>query len=232
MEARRLSEAATTDVVVIPGACSSGIAWSRVPGIEQARILSIPDVPTVSGMADRLRPALEDRSRPRILVAASLGAMVAMELMHSVRVDVFVAVAAGFGIAVSERVLQRVRNDTSDVLSSIARASLMGEDLELRDLAVADLRSRGRHVMIRHLTALSEYRPRVPSTSADTFVVWGRGDRSVSLDDHLELVRRLDGLLVPVDHAGHLPFLENAKRFGQILDSVRPGGYRNLGDCV
>jgi pimeloyl-ACP methyl ester carboxylesterase len=75
--------------------------------------------------------------------------------------------------------------------------------------------------MVRHLTALGAYRPRPPATLPETLVVWGRGDRSVALADHLELARRTDGLLVPLDRAGHLPFLEAPEAFAAVLRLAR-----------
>jgi pimeloyl-ACP methyl ester carboxylesterase len=205
-------------VAVIPGAGSSGLAWRRVADLVELRVLPVADSGSVPEMATALLPELGDDHQPRVLVGASLGAIVALELMDRVRVDVAVLVATGLGIAVDEPVLERIRNSGEEILTRIARSSLaVPNNEESSSIAVADLRSRGRDVLVRHLSALAAHRASVPANVPETFVVWGQGDRSVPLADHLGLARAMNGLLVPVPGAGHLPFLENPDRVAEII---------------
>lgn len=208
----------TVNVVVIPGACSTGLTWKPVANLVGLRMLPVPDADSVPEMAEALLPDLRQDRGPRVLVGASLGAVVALGLMDRVRVDVAILVATGLGITVDERVLERVRTSEEDVLLRIARSSLAAPENEnLLALAVADLRSRGRGVLVQHLSALASHRATVPAKTPEAFVVWGERDRSVLLRDHLELTRVLEGVLFPVEGTGHLPFLENPRRVADII---------------
>jgi pimeloyl-ACP methyl ester carboxylesterase len=228
---RPLSDNAV-EVVVIPGACSTGLTWKPVADLVGLRILPVPGADSVPEMAEALLPDLRLEHGPRVLVGASLGAVVALDLMDRVRVDVAVLVAAGLGITVDERVLERVRTSEEDVLLRIARSSLaVPENENLLALAVADLRSRGRGVLVQHLSALASHHATVPARTPETFVVWGEHDRSVLLQDHLELTQVLEGVLFPVRGAGHLPFLENPRRVADII-KLAARHARALGDPI
>jgi pimeloyl-ACP methyl ester carboxylesterase len=209
------------DFVVIPGACSSGMTWSRLPGIDEMRVIALPDLDTVEAMAEVVERQLPSTDRPTVLIGASLGAMVGLQLLHTVRFDAFIALATGFGIHVDPQVLDRIRESPDDVLMRTARSSLANRDAaDLLEIAAEDLRSRGRDVLISHLSALAAYEPRVPERLPETVVVWGTGDRSVPMEDHVELARVMHGVLAPVDGAGHLPFLERPEEVAQIISNV------------
>lgn len=204
---------------VIPGAGSSGLSWTRVVEPLGATLLEVPDEPDVPAMAAALAPELRAIAEPRILVGASLGAMVALELARCVEVDALVFIAAGFGIEVSESLLQWLAADAPELLAKVARMSIAARDDEATvELVRRDFASRGQPVLLRHLTALGAYRPEPLGQPPPTLVIWGVGDRSVPLADHVELALRCRGAIVPVDHAGHMPYLE---RPAQIVRWIR-----------
>ncbi|GAF49541.1 hypothetical protein RW1_093_00280 [Rhodococcus wratislaviensis NBRC 100605] len=189
-----------------------------MPGIEKMHVLPLPGFDTVEAMAEAVEKQLPATDRPRIVVGASLGAMVGLQLLQTVRFDAFIALATGFGIHVDTQVLDRIRESPEDVLMRTARSSLANRDAgDLLEIAVEDLRSRGRDVLISHLTALGSYDPKVPDELPETVVVWGSGDRSVPLEDHVSLARTMKGVLAPVDGAGHLPFLERPDDVARII---------------
>ena len=119
------------------------------------------------------------------------------------------SIAAGFGVEVSESLLQWIAADPPDLLAKVARMSIAARDDEATvELVRRDFASRGRPVLLRHLTALGAYRPEPLEAPPPTLVMWGVGDRSVPLADHVELALRHGGAVVPIHDAGHMPFLE------------------------
>jgi pimeloyl-ACP methyl ester carboxylesterase len=135
--------------------------------------------------------------------------MVALELARTVHVDALVLIAAGFGIEVSDSLLEWVRANPPDLLSKMAKASIVDrEDVEMIELVRRDFAARGQSVLLRHLTALGAYRPEALEAPPPTLVIWGEGDGSVPLADHVELALRCRGAVAPVAGAGHMPFLE------------------------
>lgn len=194
---------------LIPGAGSAGLSWARVLELLDGTLLEVPDERDVPAMAAVLTPRVQQLARPLVLVGASLGGMVALELARTVRVDVLVLIAAGFGIDVSESLLHWIATNPPDLLAKVARASIAaGEDREIVELVTRDFASRGQPVLLRHLTALGAYRPRPLQAPPPTLVIWGEDDHSVPLADHVELALRCRGALAPVAGAGHMPFLE------------------------
>ncbi len=172
-------------------------------------LLEVPDEPDVPAMAARLAPQLQELPTPLLVVGASLGAMVSLELARRVRVDALVLIAAGFGIEVSESLLQWIADNPSDLLAKVAKASIAAQEDEATAALVArDFASRGQPVLLRHLTALGSYRPQPLEAPPPTLVIWGMGDRSVPLADHVELALQCRGALVPMGDAGHMPYLE------------------------
>jgi pimeloyl-ACP methyl ester carboxylesterase len=144
-----------------------------------------------------------------VVIGASLGAMVALELARGVELDALVLVAAGFGIAVADSVLEWVASDPPDLLEKMARIGLADRgDTELAAIRLADFESRGQPVLLNHLRALAAYRPEPLKHPPPTVVIWGELDHGVPLADHAELALRCGGALVPIAGAGHAPFLE------------------------
>jgi pimeloyl-ACP methyl ester carboxylesterase len=194
---------------VLPGAGSAGLPWERIVGRLDALLLPLGDEPDVPGMAAALVPAIEAMPRPRVLVGASLGAMVALEVARTVAVDALVLIAAGFGVTVGDSVLEWVESDPPDLLERMARAGLGDRtDAEFVSARKRDFAARGQPVLLAHLRALAAYRPAPLPDPPPTLVLWGELDRSVPLADHAELATQLGGALVPIAGAGHAPFHE------------------------
>ncbi len=194
---------------VLPGAGGSGLSWTQVLEPLGATLFEVPDERDVPAMAAAIAKPVRELPRPLVLVGASLGAMVALELARTVPVDALVLIAAGFGIEVSDSLLEWVAADPPDLLRKVAKASIVDrEDREMIELVTRDFAARGRPVLLRHLTALGAYRPEPLETPPPTLVIWGEGDHSVPLADHVELALRCRGAVAPVAGAGHMPFLE------------------------
>ena len=194
---------------VLPGAGGSGLSWARVLEPLGATLLEVPDERDVPAMAGAVAKRVRELPRPLVLVGASLGAMVALELARTIPVDALVLIATGFGIEVSDSLLEWVAADPPDLLRKVAKASIVDrDDRDMIELAARDFAARGQPVLLRHLTALGAYRPEPLEAPPPTLVIWGEGDRSVPLVDHVELALRCRGVLGPIAGAGHMPFLE------------------------
>jgi pimeloyl-ACP methyl ester carboxylesterase len=195
--------------VVLPGAGSAGVVWEAAAERLDAAVLPVPDEPDVIAMAAALEPVIADVPRPRVIVGTSLGAMVALELARRIDVDGLVLIAAGFGIAVADAVLEWVAANPPDLLEKLARIGLADRsDRELAAIRLADFAARGQPVLLNHLRALAAYRPEPLDPPPPTVVLWGQLDHGVPLADHAELALRCGGVLVPIEGAGHAPFLE------------------------
>jgi pimeloyl-ACP methyl ester carboxylesterase len=195
--------------VVLPGAGSAGLPWEAVVEQLDAAVLPIPDAPDVPAMAAAVGPAIAELPRPRVVIGASLGAMVALEVARRIEVDALALIAAGFGISVGESVLDWVASAPPDLLEKMATIGLADRsDRELAAIRYADFAARGQPVLLNHLRALAAYEPEPLDDPPPTVVLWGELDRGVPLADHAELALRCDGVLVPIRGAGHAPFLE------------------------
>ncbi len=194
---------------VLPGAGGSGLSWAQVLEPLDATLLEVPDEQDVPAMAASIAKPIRELPRPLVLVGASLGAMVALELARTIPVDSLVLIATGFGIEVSDSLLEWVAADPPDLLRKVAKASIVDrEDRDMIELVARDFAARGQPVLLRHLIALGAYRPEPLEAPPPTLVIWGEGDRSVPLVDHVELALRCRGALAPIAGAGHMPFLE------------------------
>jgi pimeloyl-ACP methyl ester carboxylesterase len=167
--------------------------------------------------------------RPRVVVGASLGAMVALEVARTTEVDALVLVAAGFGIAVGDSVLEWVASDPPDLLDKMARIGLAERsDNALAGIRLEDFASRGQPVLLNHLRALAAYRPEPLEHPPPTIVIWGEHDHSVPLADHVELALRCGGVLVPIAGAGHAPFLERPDETAAWIRAAAAGHVERL----
>lgn len=203
------SAAGRVHYVILPGAGSAGLPWDEVAGQLGAVVLPVPDEPDVPAMAAAIEPSVAALPRPRVAVAASLGAMVALELARRIDVDALVLIAAGFGISVGESVLEWVGSNPPDLMEKMARIGLADRGArELAAIRLADFTSRGQALLLNHLRALAAYRPEPLEHPPPTVVLWGEHDHGVPLADHAELALRCHGLLIPIQGAGHAPFLE------------------------
>ena len=194
---------------VLPGAGGSGLSWAQVVEPLGATLLEVPDERDVPAMAAAVAKSVQELPRPLVLVGASLGAMVALEVARTVPVDALVLIATGFGIEVSDSLLEWVAANPPDLLRKMAKASIVDrEDQEMIELVTLDFAARGQPVLLHHLTALGAYRPKPLDAPPPTLVIWGEGDHSVPLADHVELASRCRGAVAPVPGAGHMPFIE------------------------
>ncbi len=196
--------------ILLPGAGSSGDTWRPLATALDALVLPIGDQDGVRSMAEAVLAEVAASRRPRVLVGAALGAMVAIELARRTNVDALVLIAAGWGITVAEPVLEWVQANPPDLLAKLARIGLAPEaDRRLVALREADFAAGGgQPVLLRQLRALSLYRPAPLPDPPPTIVLWGEHDRGVPLSDHASLATKLGGLLVPIAGSGHAPFLE------------------------
>lgn len=195
----------------MPGAGSGGRVWEEARALLGAAVLPLPDATDIPSMAELLLPDLEPFESP-VLVGASAGAMVALEVARRRRVAALVLIAAGFGITVSDPLLSWVASAPPDLFPKMARASIADHgDARALALAVEDFELRGAEVSYRHLRALGAYRPEPLPEPPPTAVIWGVLDHSVPAIDHLELAAQCRGILIPIPGAAHMPFLERPK---------------------
>lgn len=198
-----------SSVVVIPGAGSAGLTWRRAAAMLGATIMPVPDRPDVATMAEAMLPEIDSLSEPRIVIGASLGAMVALEVARRTPVAGLVLLATGWGITVGDSFLEWVASGPTDLFPKMARTSLFARDdpAQIADVE-RDFAARGHAVVHRHLAALGAYKPLPLENPPPTLVVWGEKDRSVPLADHAELALKMGGMLAPVAGAAHKPFYE------------------------
>jgi pimeloyl-ACP methyl ester carboxylesterase len=195
--------------VVIAAAGSAGLTWADVAGELGALVLAIPDEPGARPMAAALEPAVVDLPRPRVLIAASMGATVALELARRVEFDALVLVAAGYGIEVSDRLLDWMISNPPGLHEKMAKICLANRADEGRAVEiVADYETAGHALHVRHLQALRGYRPEPLADPPPTLVLWGVHDPAIPLEAHIELATVCRGALVPIPDAAHVPFLE------------------------
>ncbi len=145
---------------VIAGAGSAGLTWNEVARELGAVVLPIPDEPSAPAMAAALESAISALPRPRVLIGASMGAIVALEVVRNVEVDALVLVAAGHGIDVSDRLLDWMSSNPPGITEKMARICVADKDDQARiDAIVEDYTAAGQDVHVRHLQALAGYRP-------------------------------------------------------------------------
>jgi pimeloyl-ACP methyl ester carboxylesterase len=199
----------TPSYAIICGSGSSGLAWAPVAMELEALVLPAPDEPDVPAMAAALAPAIAALERPRVLIGASLGALLALELARDTATDALILVSAGFGIAVSPAVLEQIAAADSGMLDRMARGIVAdASDTDLVAAARRDLEGCAPELLLRHMRVLAAHRPKAPADLPPTFVIWGTSDPAVPLAAHAELATRCGAPLLPVGGAGHLPYLE------------------------
>src|SRR5690349_20275280 len=112
---------AEIDYVVLPGAGSAGLVWQAAASELGARVVPLPDAESVVGMAEAVLPQLGPQP---VLLGASAGAMVALEVARRRPVAAMVLLAAGFGIEVGDAFLSWVEAAPDDLFPKMARASI------------------------------------------------------------------------------------------------------------
>ncbi len=194
---------------VIAGAGSAGLTWAPVARELGALVMPMPDAGDVREMAAALQARVAALPEPRVLVGSSAGGMVALEVARRVPVQALVVAAAGFGITVSEYALDWIARNPPDLHQKLARLCLAGrDDRDRLEVLVQDYDACGQPMHLRHLRALAAYRPEPLAGPPPAFVLWGMEDRAVPFADHLDLAVRLEGALVPIAGAAHVPFFE------------------------
>jgi pimeloyl-ACP methyl ester carboxylesterase len=204
-----MTDGSRPSFAVIPGAGSAGRTWAGVAREFGAVVLPMPDEDDVPAMAARLRPAVAELPAPRVLIAASAGALVALEVAREVPVGALVLTAAGFGIEVSEELLDWIADDPPDLHTKMARICLADrDDAASIEAIVADYEACGQPVHLKQLRAVAAHRPEPLNDPPPTFVLWGMHDRAIPLASHIELARQCRGAVVPVADAAHVPHFE------------------------
>jgi pimeloyl-ACP methyl ester carboxylesterase len=196
--------------ILLPGSGSAGLVWKQAAAaLGGAVITPLPDEPDVDAMATTLERQVCRLPDRRVLVGASLGALVALELARRTAVDALVLISSGFGIKVHPSVLARIAADAPDLLQTMARGVLADPgDEVLVEIVRRDFEARGQPILLRHMQALASHLPQPLLHPPPTLVLWGTRDPGVPLHDHVQLAARCAGLLVPIAGAGHLPYLE------------------------
>jgi pimeloyl-ACP methyl ester carboxylesterase len=202
----------TASYAVIPGAGCAGLTWAQVADDLGAVVLPAPVRGDIPAIAAAMEGAVAELPSPRVVVGASFGAMVALELARRIEIDALVLVAAGFGIEVSEALIEWMVRNPPNLWHKMAKICLGGrEEPALIDAIVEDYEAGGREEHIVHSRALQAYEPEPLPEPPPTLVLWGVNDRAVPVEAHLELARECRGALVPVDGAAHVPFLEQPR---------------------
>jgi pimeloyl-ACP methyl ester carboxylesterase len=200
---------ARASVAAIGGAGGAGRLWSDLSTRLDLLVIPLPDEPDVPAMARAVQGRIEVLPEPRVLVGASAGALVALEVARRIPVQALVLLSAGWGIEVSESALDWVRRNPPDLHRKLARICVADREDEARLRFIeADYDACTQPVHLRHLEALARHRPQPLSDPPPTLVVWGMADRAVPMEDHLELARRCGGALVPIAGAAHVPYFE------------------------
>jgi pimeloyl-ACP methyl ester carboxylesterase len=211
---------------MICGSGSSGHVWAPVATALGGTVLRAPDEPDVSSMAAALRPQIEALAAPRVVLGASLGALIALDLARETAIDALILAAAGFGIAVSPAVLDTIAAAAPGMLERMARG-VVGDPCDEAIVAGVrrDFEACGPALLLRHMRALARHRPEPPAGLPPTFVLWGTRDPGVPLRDHAELAVRCGAPLLPIADAGHVPYFERPEAtLGWIRAAVRWAG--------
>jgi pimeloyl-ACP methyl ester carboxylesterase len=194
---------------IIPGGGGAGLIWSQIAEELGAIVLRAPDELDIRAMAAGLETALSELPRPRVLIGASMGAMIALELARRIEIDALVLIAAGWGIEVSDKLLGWMERNPPGILEKFSKICLSDPDDPAKVAAlVADYEAGGHERHIRQVKAMSAYDPQPLTEPPPTLVLWGVNDSAVPLEDHVRLALECRGALVPIADAGHVPFFE------------------------
>ena len=199
----------TPAYAMICGSGSSGHVWQPVATALGGTVLRAPDEPDVQSMAAALRPEIERLAAPRVVLGASLGALIALELARDTAIDALILIAAGFGIAVGPAVLDTIAAAAPGMLERMARGVVAdpGDDAIVAGVR-RDFEACGPELLLRHMRALARHRPEPPGDLPPTFVLWGTRDPAVPLEAHAVLALRCRAPLLPIAGAGHVPYFE------------------------
>jgi pimeloyl-ACP methyl ester carboxylesterase len=206
-----------------PGAGGGSTLWQPVAKRFGGTVTELPALTSVSGIADALEASMVRLPAPRILVGNSLGALVALELAQRVPVAGLMLLAAGWSFPVSDELIRRVdTRGRAAFAESARRCASPGAPPELLDAVIADFETRKEGTMARHLRAIRDHQIRIDAAVSQptTFVLRGGFDRSVTLQDHLELTERTGGALIPLATAAHMPFVDHVEEVARWLERL------------
>src|SRR3954469_5558100 len=121
----------TASYAIVCGSGSSGLAWAPLAAELAAGGPPPPPVPAAPdgpARAAALAPPVAALPRPRVLIGASLGALIALELARETPVDALILVSAGFGITVHPAVLEQIAAADAGMLERMARGVVADAD--------------------------------------------------------------------------------------------------------
>jgi pimeloyl-ACP methyl ester carboxylesterase len=214
----------TVSWAFLPGAGGGSTLWQPIARRLGGTVNALPAVDSVHAMADALEESVLSMPASRILVGNSLGALVALELAERVPVAGLMLLAAGWRFPVSEELIRRVDENGRTVFPQTARRCVSPRSSPEHHAAViADFASREEGTMSRHLRAIRDHQPRIGGGVSQpvTLVLRGGLDRSVSLQDHIELTERTGGALVPLESAAHMPFVDHPEEVIRWLERLQ-----------
>ncbi len=214
----------TASWAFFPGAGGGSTLWQPIAEHFGGAVHPLPAVEGVDAMADALEAAVRAMPAPRMLVGNSLGALVVLELAQRVPVAGCMLLAAGWEFPVSDELIRKVDAKGRTVFPETARRCVSPRSSPDHLAAViADFSSREEGTMSRHLRAIRDHRPRIDGEFPQpaTLVLRGGLDRSVSLQDHIELTERTGGALVPMSSAAHMPFVDHPQEVIQWLERLQ-----------
>jgi pimeloyl-ACP methyl ester carboxylesterase len=213
----------TVSWAFFPGAGGGSTLWQPIARRFDGTVHALPDVEGVHAMADALEASVRSMPAPRILVGNSLGALVALELAQRVPVAGLMLLAAGWRFPVSDELIRKVDTKGRTMFRETARRCVSPDSPpEHLEAVVTDFASREEGTMSRHLRAIRDHQPRIDGDVPQpvTLVLRGGLDRSVSLQDHVELTERTQGALVPLDSAAHMPFVDHGEEVIEWLERL------------
>ncbi len=194
---------------IIPGGGGAGLIWAGVADELGAVVLPAPDELDIPAMAAGLEGVIGELPRPRVLIGASMGAMIALEIARRIEIDALVLIAAGWGIEVSDSLVEWMERNPPGILEKFSKICLSDpEDRAKVAAMVADYEAGGHERHIRQVKAMGSYEPEPLSEPPPTLVLWGVNDSAVPLEDHVRLALECRGAVVPIADAAHVPFFE------------------------
>ena len=195
--------------VVIPGGGGAGLAWADLAAQLPAVVLGAPDEVTIEAMATGLEGTIAQLPRPCVLVGASMGALVALEVARHVDINALALIACGWGIKVSDSVIAWMESNPPDINQKLSRICLADPHDEAKVAALlADYDTGGHERHVRQVKAMRAYAPQPLPNPPPTIVICGMHDSAVPVADHLELALQCHGAVAPIGGAAHVPFLE------------------------
>ena len=212
-----------TAPLFLPGAGGDASLWEPLAARFGGRVVPLPRARSVAAIADELSAEALAAPEPPVLAGNSLGALVALELARRRPVAGLLLLAAGWEFPVADSVLAAAAAATPMTYARIADRCLGGPTAppELLAAIERDFASREPGTLADHLTAIRDQPRRDPGPQPPTTILLRGGrDRSVSLEDQVELAARLGAALVQIPEAAHMPFVDHPDEVGLWLERL------------